>query len=176
MRAVAAKVHPLGPLYLELTYCSGHRCMAVGRLRWSDVDLSQGLVRWPGEHDKMGFEHVVPLDEPALGLLLAHRHKVLGIGEAWIFPAPGDARRPVSRHLLRDWWEDLEKAAGIPHTKGRGWHSLRRRFATDLDHPPLKQLMELGRWRTPASVVRYQKPTTDQLRASLRTRRQSQGS
>jgi hypothetical protein len=55
--------------------------------------------------------------------------------------------------------------------RGRGWHSLRRRFATDLDHLPLKQLMELGGWKTPVSVVRYQKPTADQLRASLKTRR-----
>jgi len=31
--------------------------------------------------------------------------------------------------------------------------------------------MELGGWRTPGSVVRYQKPTTEQLRTSLKTRR-----
>ena len=31
--------------------------------------------------------------------------------------------------------------------------------------------MELDGWKTPASVVRYQKPSTEQLRASLQTRR-----
>lgn len=70
--------------------------------------------------------------------------------------------------------EGLVEAIGegrrLRHVKGRGWHSLRRRFATDLDHLPMKQLMDLGGWRTPASVVRYQKHITEQLRASLKTR------
>lgn len=35
----------------------------------------------------------------------------------------------------------------------------------------MKQLMDLGGWRTPASVVRYQKHTTEQLRTGLKTRR-----
>jgi integrase len=171
MRKVAATVHPLCPLYFELTYRSGHRCMAVGRLRWSDVDSSAGTVCWQAEHDKMGIGHVVPLDDAVLDLLRERRRASSVIGDGWIIPSPTDPSRRVSRHLVRDWWRDLEKAAGITHVRGRGWHSLRRRFATDLDHLPLKQLMELGGWKTPVSVVRYQKPTTEQLRASLKTRR-----
>jgi integrase len=171
MRAVAGEVDPLCPLYLELTYCTGHRGMAVGMLRWRDVDLGRGTVRWEARHDKIGFEHLVPLDEIVLGLLRVHRRSVSTVSDAWIFPSPGDSSRPISRHLVRHWWERLEKAAGIAHVQGRGWRSLRRRFATDLDHLPLKQLMDLGGWKTPASVVRYQKHTTEQLRAGLETRR-----
>ncbi|MGH7513402.1 MAG: tyrosine-type recombinase/integrase [Gemmatimonadales bacterium] len=171
MRAVADQVDSLCPLYLELTYWTGHRCMAVSRLRWRDFDLVSGTVRWTAEHDKTGFEHVVPLDETVLELLRAQRSRTPSIGKAWVFPSPTDQRKPMSRNLARDWWERLEQAAGLRHIKGRGWHSLRRRFATDLDHLPLKQLMDLGGWRTPASVVRYQKPTTEQLRAGLKTRR-----
>jgi integrase len=174
MRAVAAQVDPLCSLYLELAYLTGHRCMAVGSLRWSDVDLAQGTVRWQAAHDKTGFEHVVPLDESVLELLRTHRKSRLAIGDTWIFPSPTDPARPISRHLVRDWWQRLEQAAGIPHVTGRGWHSLRRRFATDLDHLPLKQLMNLGGWRTAVSVVRYQKPTTEALRAGLKTRRRAQ--
>jgi len=46
-----------------------------------------------------------------------------------------------------------------------------RRGSSNTTGVPLKQLMDLGGWKTPASVVRYRKPTTEQLRASLRTRR-----
>lgn len=38
----------------------------------------------------------------------------------------------MSRHLARDWWERTEKAAGIARVPSRGWHSLRRKFATEL--------------------------------------------
>jgi integrase len=170
MRGVADQIHPLCPLYLELTYSTGHRRMAVGRLRWSDFDLISGTVCWTAQHDKTGFEHVVPLDETVLELLHAQRYKAPTIGNAWVFPSPTDPSKPISRNLLRDWWKRVEKAAGLHHVRGRGWHSLRRRFATDLDHLPMKQLMDLGGWRTPASVVRYQKHTTEQLRAGLKTR------
>jgi len=111
--------------------------MAVGRLRWSDIDFSAGTVCWQAEHDKMGFEHVVPLDDCVLEQLRTRRRLAPGIGDAWIFPSPTDPSRPISRHLVRDWWKDLESHAGVAHVKGRGWHSLRRRFATDLDHLPL---------------------------------------
>jgi integrase len=171
MRAVADQVNPLCPLYLELTYWTGHRRMAVSRLRWSDFDLVSGTVRWTAQHDKTGFEHVVPLEETVLELLRAQRSRTQTIGKAWVFLSPTDRTKPISRNLARDWWERLEQAAGLRHVKGRGWHSLRRRFATDLDHLPMKQLMDLGGWRTPASVVRYQKHTTEQLRAGLKTRR-----
>lgn len=175
MRTVAADVHPLCPLYFELAYRTGHRCMAVGQLRWNDVGFTAGALRWRAGNDKIRFEHVVPLDRAVLSMLQVLRRSAPVIGHAWIFPSPTDPSRPISRNLVRDWWKRLEKAAGIAHVKGRGWHSLRRRFATDLDHLPLKQLMELGGWRTPASVIRYQKPTTEQLRASLRTRRSNSG-
>jgi integrase len=171
MRAVASDVDPRCPLYLELIYHTGHRCGAVGLLRWSDFDATGGTVRWRAEHDKMDLEHTVPLHEEMLQLLRAERRRAPVIGDAWIFPSPSNPANPISRHLLRDWWRRLEKAAGIRHVRGRGWHSLRRRFATDLGHVPLKQLMELGGWRTAVSVVRYQKPTADELRAALKTRR-----
>jgi hypothetical protein len=115
--------------------------MAVSRLRWSDFDLVSGTVRWTAQHDKTGFEHVVPLEEIALELLRAQRSRTSAIGKAWVFPSPTDRSKPISRNLARDWWERLEQAAGLRHVKGRGWHSLRRRFATDLDH--LVQGLEL---------------------------------
>jgi integrase len=98
----------------------------------------------------MGLEHTAPLSEEVLRLLRAARRRAPVIGDARIVPAPANPANPNSRHLLRDCWRRLEKAAGIRHGRGRGrgWHSLRRWFATTLGHVPLKQLMELGGWRT----------------------------
>lgn len=90
MRAVAADVHQLCPVYFELTYHSGHRCMAVGRLRWSDVDFSAGTVCCQAKHDKMGFEHVVPLDEAVLELLRLGGGSLPCSGTRGSFP-----RRPI---------------------------------------------------------------------------------
>lgn len=67
-----------------------------------------------------------------------------GIGDAPVFPAPKDPSKPISRHLTRDWWKRGEKLAKLEHKRGRGWHSLRRKFASDLKGVPLKTLQERG--------------------------------
>ena len=43
---------------------------------------------------------------------------------------------------------------GLEPKPGRGWHSLRRKFATDLMDLPLKVLCELGGWKSPQTVLR----------------------
>ena len=54
-----------------------------------------------------------------------------------MLPSPSDDRIPCSRHLMKNWWKKAERLAGLEPMKGRGWHSLRRKFATELkDEPP----------------------------------------
>ena len=77
-------------------------------------------------------------------LLNEHRRCTIGSNESWIFPAPGDPRKPMSRHLARDWWQRVEAAAQIARITGRGWHSLRRKFATEMKAANLKDLCALG--------------------------------
>ena len=56
--------------------------------------------------------------------------------------------------------------------KGRGWHSLRRKFASDFMHQPLKILCELGGWKSPRTILTcYQQPNEQQIRAALSDRR-----
>ena len=62
--------------------------------------------------------------------------------------------------------------AGIGRKRGRGWHSLRRKFASDLMNQPLKILCELGGWKTARTVLQcYQEADQDQLRKALEDRR-----
>ncbi len=60
------------------------------------------------------------------------------------------------------------KYAGLAPKRGRGWHSLRRKFASDLMDLPLKVLCELGGWKTAQTVLQcYQRPDEDRLRKAL---------
>ena len=61
-----------------------------------------------------------------------------------------------------------EERAGIEHVKGHGWHSVRRNFATELSEIPLKELCELGGWKSPQTLLMcYQQPDQERLREAL---------
>lgn len=181
LEAAAALEGPQVQLYLTLVKETGHRCTAVGRLRWTDVDLAAGKLRWRAEHDKMGREHVVLLSEPAVAALARaerERRAAGRIGDGWLFPSPTDNAAPIRRDVLRDWWERLEKRSGIERVRGRGWHSLRRLFATELKDMPLADLCYMGGWRDSNTVLKcYMKPDEGTMRRALdrRTARQAVG-
>ncbi len=55
--------------------------------------------------------------------------------------------------------------------KGRGWHSLRRKFATELRGEPLKVLCDLGGWKVPETILKcYQFPQEGAQRQALENR------
>jgi len=157
---------------LVLAHETGHRIGAIRQLRWSDIDMETKTVRWQGEHDKSGYEHVTPLTEEALAVLEETRRENFGPGDAPVLPTSTDPSTCVSRWLVRDWWQEAETRAGLEPKRGRGWHSLRRKFASDLMDEPLKVLCELGGWKTAKTVLQcYQKADEAQLRKALANRR-----
>jgi hypothetical protein len=53
-----------------------------------------------------------------------------------------------------------------------GWHSLRRKFASEMKHTPLRDLCELGGWKDPQTVLKcYQRPDEATMREALRQRK-----
>jgi hypothetical protein len=70
---------------------------------------------------------------------------------------------------VRDWWERGEKLAEINHEPRLGWHSLRRKFARELKHTPLKNLCYLGGWKEPLKC--YQRPDESTMREALEGRK-----
>ena len=73
---------------------------------------------------------------------------------------------------MRDWWRKGQELAGLEPERGRGWHSLRRKFASDLMDQPLKVLCELGGWKTAQTVLQcYQRADEGRLRKALEHRR-----
>jgi len=93
-------------------------------------------------------------------------------GNSPVLPAPRDPSRCLDRSRVRVWWDKAQKLAGLEPKRGRGWHSLRRKFASDLMNQPLKVLCELGGWKTAQTVLQcYQRADEDQLRKALDERR-----
>ena len=169
--AVAPAVDWRFELALVLTHETGHRIGAIRQLRWTDIDLDGLTVRWRAENDKLGFEHTTPLTDAAVDVLRRARRAHKAIGDAWLFPAPKDPDQPCSRHLMRNWWGKAQKLAGLQRTERLGWHSLRRKFATELRNAPLKDLCELGGWKDPNTILKcYQQADEAAMRTALAKR------
>ncbi len=110
----------------------------------------------------------------ARAVLVKARRRNPGIGDAPVMPAPKDPSACMSRWLASGWWKKAEGLAGLEPRRGRGWHSLRRKFASDLMDLPLKVLCELGGWKTAQTVLQcYQKPDEDRLRRALEEYREA---
>ena len=172
LREVAPGISPLFDLALVLAHETGHRIGAIRQLKWSDVNLDKENVRWDAGSDKLGVEHTTPLTPEAVAALTKERNRVSAIGDAWIFPAPHDSGEPCSRFLVRDWWERGAEKAGLPKGERLGWHSLRRAFASELRTVPLRDLCDLGGWKSPQTVLTcYQRPDEGAQREALSNRR-----
>ena len=165
---VAAEVDWRFRVALVLAHETGHRIGSIRQLRWSDIDMDARTIRWRGEHEKTGYGHRTPMTVVARAVLAEARRHNPGIGDAPVMPAPKDPFSPMSRSLARDWWKRAEKYASLDPKHGRGWHSLRRKFASDLMDLPLKVLCDLGGWKTAQTVLQcYQRPDEDRLRKAL---------
>ena len=157
---------------LVLAHETGHRIGAIRHLRWTDIDLEGGVVRWRAEHEKTGYEHCTPVTAEALAALEEAQRRNPAAGDTPVLPASTDASRCAGRSIVRYWWNRAEKLAGLEPKPGRGWHSLRRKFASDLMDQPLKVLCELGGWKTAKTVLQcYQRADEGQLRKALEARR-----
>ena len=64
------------------------------------------------------------------------------------------------------------KLADLPKGKRRGWHSLRRQWATKMKETPRKDLCYMGGWKSPMTVLTcYQQPDTETQREALAKRK-----
>lgn len=172
LKGVSRAISPLFELALDLAHEAGHRIGGTRLLRWSDILFDQAKIRWRAENDKMGLEEDIEISTEAQQALERARAERPAIGDAWVFPSPTDPSKPCSRHLMRDWWQQGEQAAGLKHETGRGWHSLRRKFATDLKHIPLVDLQHLGGWKDHQTILKcYQRADEATARAALANRK-----
>ena len=156
---------------LVLAHETGHRIGAIRKLRWSDIDIEGKIIRWRAEHEKTGYEHRTPATDDAIAALKEALANNPARGNVPVLPSTQDPSKCVKRWMLSDRWRQAERLAGLEPKRGRAWHSLRRKFASDLMGLPLKVLCELGGWKEAKTVLRcYQQPDEVQLRAAIESR------
>ena len=134
--------------------------------------LRSGSSDGAPEHEKTGYEHRTPVTAEALAVLEEAARRRTGLEDAPLLPTPTDRSRCLGRSLSYAWWNRAQELARLQPKPGRGWHALRRKFASDLMNQPLKVLCELGGWKTAHTVLRcYQRADEAQLREALDSRR-----
>lgn len=172
MLAVAREVHRLCEPFLILVHETGHRAASARQLRWSDIDLDKKLVRWRAENDKIAFLHITPLSERAAEALERLQKAEGAIGAHWVFPSDVDPSHPLPRHTANKWWRRAEAKAKIEHVHGMGFHSARRKFASELKATNLRDLAYMGGWKNPQTVLLvYQQPDLELQREALAARK-----
>jgi integrase len=170
MLAAGHIVHPQFQLALVLVHETGHRLASVRQLLWSDIDLKARTVRWRANCDKIGFEGTTALTDDAVRALEAQRGREAAIGQLWVCTARR-GKGATSRHTFAKWWTSVEAEAKITPVPGRQFHSLRRKFATEMKHAPLRDLAYLGGWKSVSTVVEvYQRPDGETMRNALAQR------
>jgi integrase len=150
---VAAQVDPLLKLALVLAEGTGRRISAWRNLRWDDVDLQAGTIRWRAEHDKCGYEDVRPMSDDVREALREARKAQRAIGSAPVFPAPRDPSRTCDRHLFDNWMRKAFTKTDVTQVPGGMWHTLRRKWATERKGYPVKDVAAAGGWRDERTIL-----------------------
>ena len=168
---VSADVNWRFRVALVLAHETGHRIGAIRQLRWSDIDFEGGAIRWRAENEKTGYGHVTPVTADAMAILEEARQWNPGIGKTPVLPCKKGSSKCTSTSQASTWWRTAQRLSGLQPKPGRGWHSLRRKFASDLIDQPLKVLCDLGGWKDAQTVLKcYQRADQGRLRKALEHR------
>jgi len=151
---VAERVHPLFRLGLIVAEGTGRRLSAWRNLLWGDVDLDAGTIHWRAEHDKKGFEQVVPMSEAVKHALTAARVAQGAIGNTPVFPAPKNPAQACSRELMDGWLRRAFQLAELTPPPQGLWHSIRRKWASERKGYPVKDVAAAGGWRDTETLLR----------------------
>jgi integrase len=118
---------------VRLLILTGARRAEIGVLRWSEVDLEQGLITLPGERTKNGRPHVIVLSQPAIEVLRTRpsdREFVLGRG--WNgFHSWANSKNALDQRILEAC---KARAVGVDVVPMPAWtlHDFRRYLSTTM--------------------------------------------
>lgn len=102
---------------IRLLLFTGARLSEIRELRWRDVDLEGGAIALPDR--KGGERRAHPVSTMALGILkeLPRAFVKGGKPSPWVFSAPTDASKPLSRSVVSHAWQALRARAAIPDVR-----------------------------------------------------------
>lgn len=169
-------VHPFVPDLVELCWETGRRIGAVTHLRYSDWKPDEGpdgKIVWRADADKLGKEWKVQVSVRAREILQRILRERPGIGETWIFPDTHDPERPLHPSRYEYWLTQTERLAGVEHVPRRGWHGLRRNWATSRKHLSTRDVENAGGWLPGSRALAklYQQPDDESMYEVVNNRR-----
>ena len=135
-------------LFCALSCC---RFSEAANLEWKDVDLGMGKALFGST--KNGTSREIPLSETLVDLL-----RGMGPGKGRVFMARQGKPYTQAPKSFRDVVEELGLNEGRAKLDRIVFHSLRHSGATRLGQSgvPLRDMMDLAGWKTPAMALRYQ--------------------
>ena len=152
-------------LFLKVANATGRRLSAIRHLQWSDINLDTKEITWRAQYDKKRREATLPLSNQLAAEFSAVHEERGKPKSGWVFPALTDATKPVDKRVLTDWMLVAEEKAQLPKLEGGVFHPFRRKFASDLQTEPVKQVMVLGGWADQKTMQTcYVQVSTEQLR------------
>ncbi len=136
---------------LMLVTFTGRRIGAVLKMRWSDVDVSDGkflehALRFRRENDKKDKDRHIPYVEQLEAIFAEAKQSLGGDGDDPIFGQMHDRKKPLAADGIRKRLLEAEARAGQPKLKRGLWHPYRRKWASERRHLPVKDVMEAGGW------------------------------
>ncbi len=137
---------------------TGRRNRAVRHLRRDDLMRNDdgGIVgiQWPATSDKQRKQwYAVVSPAVADAITSALRLQTdLGAVSPYVFPAPRHLRTPIDQRLAARWlaWAELE--AKVSHEPHGGWHTLRRKWASERRGHPIEDVAAGGGWSDTQSL------------------------
>jgi integrase len=144
---------------LLLVNGTGRRIGSVRTLTFADLRLDEkpwGAIRWAADRDKIGRETTTPIGPDVRAVLDRILEERPGAGTVPLFPAPEDPAQPIDKYFAgKLLTRGIALAKRKAKREGRrleipprwGYHSFRRKFATELKKNPDKDVADLGGWK-----------------------------
>ncbi|GMV07405.1 MAG: hypothetical protein AMXMBFR53_36800 [Gemmatimonadota bacterium] len=109
----------------HVAWQSGRRLGALRTFPTAGVDVRDGhtVLTFPGETDKARRTGEVVVVGKAHDLTVA---LLKTAGDHLLGDPP-----PTHETCIKVWLRGAEQAAGVPYVRGRGWHAIKRRYATE---------------------------------------------
>ena len=174
-------------LALAIQRETARRNSSVRQLRWKDLNLEVGEIRWREDSDKVGKENVTPISEELTEKL--RKAPSRGIGKAPVFPSAHDPVQPTPRNTFQIWlrrskdrWlkslpED-EREELRSKLQGVGFHAEKRSAVRDPSFRSLPPAIQEAISGTSFETLRtiYDEVTVDDIRKAISNQRAVLGS